>query len=149
MTDRTNDQLGEVADFDAFFAEQAEPEPRGVELKLYGHTYTLPGSLPALFTLQLHRMQHSADPDDIRRLLTFLFGPEAVDQWTERGMTDRQLGIVLLWSMANVAKPGSVSMERAAQLYDDREAAKALGKAQQPRPKGKKSKRPRNSGKRS
>jgi hypothetical protein len=144
---------GEVADFDAFFAEQAEPERHGVPLRLYGRTYTLPATLPALFTLQLHRVQHSARPDDIRRLLASLFGPDAVDHWTENGMDDRKLGIVLLWSTANVADPGGLSMERAAQLYDEREAAKAQGKAR-PRPvkpKGGKdngSRKPRSSGKR-
>lgn len=151
MTNSHDDQLGEggeVADFDAFFAEHAEPERTGVPLRLYGRTYVLPPSLPALFTLQLHRVQHSARPDDIRRLLASLFGPDAVDHWTERGMTDRQLGIVLLWATANVAKPGSVSMERAAQMYDEREQAKAQGKAR-PRPKGSKSTRPRSSGTRS
>lgn len=156
MTNLDDDQLGaahEVADFDAFFAEQAEPEPQGVPLKLYGRTYTLPGTLPALFTLQLHRVQNSARPDDIRRLLASLFGPDAVDHWTERGMSDRQLGIVLLWSTANVADPGAVSMERAEQLYDEREQAKAQGKAR-PRPakpkggKGNGSRKPRSSGKR-
>lgn len=156
MTNSHDDQLGEggeVADFDAFFAEHAEPERTGVPLRLYGRTYVLPTPPPTLFTLQLHRVQHSARPDDIRRLLSGLFGPDAVDQWTERGMTDRQLGIVLLWATANVADPGAVSMERAAQMYDEREAAKAQGKAR-PRPakpkggKGSKSTRPRSSGKR-
>lgn len=142
----------EVADFDAFFAEQAEPEKQGVPLKLYGRTYVLPATLPALFTLQLHRLQSSARPEDIRRLLGSLFGPDAVDHWTEAGMSDRHLGIVLLWSTTNVAKPGAVSMERAAQLYDEREAAK--GKATprpaqgKPRPKGKGKGKPRSSGKR-
>ncbi|WP_154685906.1 hypothetical protein [Streptomyces himastatinicus] len=145
----------EVADFDAFFAEQAEPERQGVPLKLYGRTYVLPPTLPALFTLQLHRVQHSARPDDIRRLLGSLFGPDAVDHWTEAGMDDRRLGIVLLWSTANVADPGAVSMERAARLYDEREAAKGKAAPRQtpakPRPKGKgKGKgKPRSSGTRS
>lgn len=146
----------EVADFDAFFAEQAEPELKGVPLRLYGRTYTLPPTLPALFTLQLHRVQHSARPEDIRRLLGSLFGPDAVDHWTEAGMSDRHLGIVLLWATANVAEPGVVSMERAAQLYDEREATK--GKAAprrapaKPKPKGNKGKgkgKPRSSGPRS
>lgn len=141
-----DDQLGEVADFDAFFAEQAEPEKQGQPVLLFGRTYTLPPSLPALFTLQLQRVQHSARPDDIRRLLGSLFGPDAVDHWTETGMTDRQLGIVLVYATSNVAEPGSVSMERAAELYDQREKAKAgaQGKAARarktpakPKPKGK------------
>ncbi|MEU1020258.1 hypothetical protein [Streptomyces sp. NPDC005898] len=156
MTEQPIDQAEdavEVADFDAFFAEQAEPEPKGVPLRLYGRTYTLPATLPALFTLQLHRVQHSARPEDIRRLLGSMFGPDAVDHWTEAGMSDRHLGIVLLWSTANVAEPGTVSMERAAQLYDEREAAK--GKAAprrapaKPRPKAKGKAKPRSSGKQS
>ncbi|MFZ3569281.1 hypothetical protein ACNYS0_20225 [Streptomyces sp. BH034] len=158
MTNLDDDQLeqdpagGEVADFDAFFAEQAEPEPQGIPLRLFGRTYTLPGTLPALFALQLHRVQHSSRPEDVRRLLGALFGPDAVDHWTERGMSDRKLGIVLLWATANVAEPDSVSMQRAAELYDEREQAKA-GKAA-PRPakpkggKGNASKKPRSSGKR-
>lgn len=140
----------EVADFDAFFAEQARPKRKGVPLRLFGRTYILPASLPALFTLQLHRVQHSARPEDIRRLIGSLFGPEAVDVFTEAGMEDRELGIVLLWSTANVAEPHSISMERAAQLYDEREAAK--GKAAprpartKPKNKGKGKGRPRSSG---
>ncbi|MEV5131441.1 hypothetical protein AB0K87_13225 [Streptomyces sp. NPDC053705] len=155
MTNLDDDQLEgahEVADFDAFFAEQAEQEPEGVPLKLYGRTYILPGTLPALFTLQLHRVQNSARPEDIRRLLGSLFGPDAVDHWTEAGMSDRHLGIVLLWSTANVADPGAVSMQRAAELYDEREQAKSTGKAT-PRPvkskakaKAKPKAKPRSSG---
>lgn len=144
----------EVADFDAFFAEQAEPAKQGVTLRLYGRTYVLPASLPTLFTLQLQRVQHSARPEDIRRLLGSLFGPDAVDHWTECGMDDRRLGIVLLWATAQTAEAGAVSMERAAELYDEREAAKATGKAaprkapNRPRPKGKGKGKPRSSGKR-
>ncbi|MFI1191539.1 hypothetical protein [Streptomyces californicus] len=143
----------EVADFDAFFAEQAEPEPKGHPLKLYGRTYTLPPTLPALFTLQLHRVQHSARPEDIRRLLGSMFGPDAVDHWTEAGMSDRHLGIVLLWATANVAEPGVVSMSRAAQLYDEREATKGKATAPKPpakpRPKAKGKAKQGSSGKRS
>ncbi|CAL9479967.1 hypothetical protein [Streptomyces sp. enrichment culture] len=142
--DIEHDQAVEVADFDAFFAEQRpEAERQGIPLRLYGRTYTLPASLPALFALQLHRVHTSARPDDIRRLLGSLFGPDAVDHWTERGMTDRQLGTVLLWATTNVAEPGAMSVEEAAAEYDRREAAKAAaGKATRPapakpRPKGK------------
>lgn len=98
MTDLDHDQALDVADFDAFFAEAAEREPQGTPLRLFGRTYHLPRSLPALFTLQLQRVQSSARPEDIRRLLGSLFGPSAVDDFTEAGMSDRQLGIVLLWS---------------------------------------------------
>ncbi|ALM38233.1 hypothetical protein [Streptomyces sp. FR-008] len=144
--------VDDVADFDAFFAEQGAPR-RGVPLRLFGRTYHLPPALPALYVLQLHRVKHSAAPEDVSRLLAALFGPDAVNHWADNGMDDRQLGIVLMWATANVAKPGAMSMEEAAAEYDRREAAKA-GKARRPattsrpkkRPKGKG--KPRNSGRR-
>ncbi|MGW7197219.1 hypothetical protein [Streptomyces chryseus] len=156
-TDDNLDQVDGVADFDAFFAEEAEPEKRGVPLRLYGRTYTLPAALPALFTLLLQRVRDSARPEDIRRLLAALFGADAPDHWTENGMSDRRLAIVLAWAIANIAAPGSVSMERAAELYDEREQAKAAGKAParktpakgKPRAKAKATAKPRSSGKRS
>lgn len=153
--DQVEDVLDDVADFDAFFAEQAAVEPAGAPLRLYGRAYTLPVGLPALVTLQLHRVQHSARPEDIRSLLGALFGPDALDTFTANAMTDRQLGVLLLWATANCAKPGAVSMTEAAELYDEREAAQGKARAaanrQQRRSgkgKGKGKKRP-NSGARS
>ncbi|MEV4966653.1 hypothetical protein AB0886_05215 [Streptomyces sp. NPDC024062] len=123
-------ELDDVADFDAFFAEQSEPKPEGQPLRMYGRTYHLPTSLPLLFTLQLHRLKTSARAEDITNLLGALFGPEAVQHWTDMRMSDRRLGILLKWATSNVATPGSLSMERAAELYDEQEAAKAAeGKA--------------------
>lgn len=117
---------GHVADFDAFFAEQNETR-FGATLRLYGHEYVLPTSLPLLFTLQMERVQNSSDPDDIRRLLSSLFGPAALDEWAEHGMTDRQLGVVLLWSAANSREPGCLTIAEAVDLYDEQEAAKEEG----------------------
>jgi hypothetical protein len=96
--------------------------------------------------LQLHRVMHSARPEDIRRLLGSLFGPAAVDDWAEAGMDDRKLGIVLMWATANVADPGSLSMEQAAAAYDKREAAKA-GKAPRPATTSRPKNRPKGKGK--
>lgn len=67
-------------------------------------------------------------------------------------MTDRQFGIVLIYSAANVRTPGSVTMKRAAELHDAQERARAAGKAAAPnraarRAKPKNGKR-RSSGKR-
>ncbi|WP_329148288.1 hypothetical protein OIU91_19840 [Streptomyces sp. NBC_01456] len=122
MSDRiTNGE--NVADFDAFFAEQNEPR-FGATLRLFGREYVLPTSLPLLFTLQMERVQNSSDADDIRRLLASLFGPTALDEWAEHGMTDRQLGVVLLWSAANAREPGCISIAEAVELYDEQEAGK-------------------------
>ncbi|MFM9368136.1 hypothetical protein [Streptomyces sp. Da 82-17] len=133
MTEHSQDHEHghEVADFDAFFAEHAEPR-FGAVLRLYGREYVLPTSLPLLFTLQMERVKDSDNPDDIRRLLSSLFGPAALDEWAEHGMTDRQLGIVLVWAAANSREPGCLSMPEAAAAYDEREAAEE-GKAL-PRP---------------
>ncbi|MGW0686551.1 hypothetical protein ACWD2L_24660 [Streptomyces sp. NPDC002754] len=147
--DDDDQALDDVTDFDQFFAEQTSTR-RGLPLRLFGRTYTLPPSLPALYVLQLHRVMHSANAEDVSRLLAALFGPDALNHWAENGMDDRQLGIVLMWSTANVAKPGAMSMEQAAAEYDRREAAKA-GKAQRPataRPKNRPKKKRPNSGRR-
>jgi hypothetical protein len=117
----------ESADFDAFFAEQVPDRPR-VAFTLYDREYVLPDSLPLLFTLQMERVQDSSDPDDIRKMLSTLFGDGSLDDWAEQGMTDRQLGIVLIYSAANIRRAGSMTMQRAAELHDEQEAAKA-GKA--------------------
>ncbi|WP_425829291.1 hypothetical protein [Streptomyces fractus] len=127
----------EVADFDAFFAEQTAPR-FGATLRLYGRDYHLPSSLPLLFTLQMERVKNSEDPDDIRRLLSSLFGPRALDEWAEHGMTDKQLGVVLLWAAANTREPGSLTIAGAVALYDEQEADKEAGgegKDQAPTPK--------------
>lgn len=153
MTEPTTDprETGDqVADFDAFFAEQGPAKREGERLRLYGREYRLPATVPALFTLQLQRVQNSARPEDIRAMLAALFGPDAVDDWAAHGMGDDQLGTVLLWGTANCAKPGSMSVERAAELYREREQAKSQqGKANRPANRSKGKGKPRSSGTRS
>ncbi|MFH9831167.1 hypothetical protein ACH4NC_07610 [Streptomyces sp. NPDC017201] len=126
--DEQLDQAAGHADFDAFFAEESATRPRE-QLTLYGTTYTLPESLPLLFTLQMERVQDSSDPDDVRRMLATLYGGDVLDVWAEHGMTDRQLGVVLMYSAANIRKAGSVTMARAAELYAEQDAGKAAAPA--------------------
>ncbi|WP_147481188.1 hypothetical protein [Streptomyces shenzhenensis] len=129
--DDLNDQVpavGDPADFDAFFAEQDTTRPRQ-PFTLYGTRYVLPDSLPLMFTLQMERVQNSSDPADVRRMLATLFGGDTLDVWAENGMTDRQFGIVLIYSAANMRTPGSVTMQRAAELHDEQERARSGGKA--------------------
>lgn len=118
---------GDPADFDAFFAEQDTSRPRE-SFTLYGTRYVLPDSLPLMFTLQAERVQDSNDPNDVRKMLGTLFGGDTLDTWAEHGMTDRQFGIVLIYSAANVRTPGSVTMQRAAELHDEQERARAAEK---------------------
>lgn len=118
------------ADFDAFFAEESAARPRQT-ITLYGTTYTLPDSLPLMFTLQAERTRNSSDPGDVRRLLATLFGRDTLDEWSAAGMTERQFGVLLIWAGANIKAPGKLGMREAAELYDDQEQ-QAQGKAQGP-----------------
>lgn len=142
----------QAGDFDAFFAEEVDKGKRPQQpVTVCGKTYTLPDSLPLMFTLSAERVQQSQSIDDVRKMLAPLFGRTALDDWAEGGMTDRQFRIVLIYSAANVRSPGSLTMEAAARLHDEQEAAKAAGKAQAPANRAerrKSSKKRRSSGKR-
>lgn len=119
----------QAADFDAFFGEEVNKGTRTRQpLTVCGRTYILPDSLPLMFTLQATRVQESSSIDDVRKMLTPLFGRDALDDWAEAGMTDRQFRIVLIYAAANVRAPGSLTMQGAAELHDEQEAAKAAGK---------------------
>lgn len=142
------DDTAGPADFDAFFAEESATRPRH-RLTLFGRTYTLPESLPLLFTLQMERVQDSSDPDDVRKMLATLYGDDVLDTWAEHGMTDRQLGVVLIYSAANIRTPDSCTMQRAAELYERQEAGKAAAPNRAARRTAKKGKKGRSSGARS
>ncbi|MFJ8146979.1 hypothetical protein ACIQ6R_18155 [Streptomyces sp. NPDC096048] len=135
--DYDDDQAGTgadmAADFDAFFGEEVGKGNRERQtLTLHGRTYTLPDSLPLMFTVGMERVQNSEDVADIRKVLTPIFGAAALDEWAEQGMTDRQFSIVLIYAGANMRSAGSLSMQGAADLYDRQAAAKAAGKAPAP-----------------
>lgn len=136
----------EFADFDAFFAEQPEPERTGPPFRLYGREWRLPERLGGMFAMLVQRMQASNDPADVRTLIGYLFGRDALDTFIANGMEDAQFSTLLLWATANVRQPGSLSIADADAARRRQEAAK--GKAGKPRPKGKKG-RPRSSGARS
>ncbi|MGC0205224.1 hypothetical protein [Streptomyces levis] len=120
-----------AADFDAFFGEEVAARPRQ-NVRVCGKTYTLPDSLPLMFTLQAERVQESSSVDDVRAMLAPLFGRDALDDWAAAGMTDRRFRIVLIYAVANVRNPGSLTMQAAAELHDQQEAEKAAGKAAGP-----------------
>lgn len=153
--DYDDDQAGTgqaAADFDAFFREEVDTGTRERQtLTVCGRTYTLPDSLPLMFTVGMERLQNSADVDDVRKMLAPLFGRDALDEWADGGMTDRQFRIILLYAAANVRAPGSLTMEGAAELHDRQEAEKAAaGKAAAPNraARRKKNGKRRSSGKR-
>ncbi|MET9253748.1 hypothetical protein [Streptomyces sp. NPDC003717] len=150
LAEQQLDTAGDPADFDAFFAEESATRPRQA-VTLYGTAYRLPESLPLLFTLQMERVQHSSSADDVRKMLATLYGGDVLDTWADHGMTDRQLGVVLIYSAANIKQPGSCTMARAAELYEQQEAGKAAApnRAARRTTAKKKGKRGRSSGGRS
>ncbi|MEV6073957.1 hypothetical protein AB0L80_02400 [Streptomyces sp. NPDC052069] len=145
------EQAAGAADFDAFFAEESATRVAQT-ISLYGTTYQLPDSLPLMFTLQMERVQNSSNPDDVRKMLATLYGVDVLTTWAEHGMTDRQLGVVLIYSAGNIRTPGSVTMPRAAELYAEQEAGKATAPnraARRAKPKKKAQKKAQTSGVRS
>jgi hypothetical protein len=118
----------EFADADAFF----EAEIQGVRpavLRLFGTDYTLPPRVPLAFNLLLARHQYDESLDAFGKVLAPLFGAAALEDWIERGIDDRRLGIVLAWSIANIKSPGSLSLPAAAKAFDEENAKDAEGKA--------------------
>ncbi|MEU8805059.1 hypothetical protein [Streptomyces anthocyanicus] len=126
--DYDDDQAVTGADFDAFFREEVDTgEQKRQPVTVCGRRYLLPDSLPLMFTVGMERLQKSADINDVRKMLSPLFGRTALDDWAEDGMTDRQFRIVLVYAAANVRAPGSLTMQGAAELHDKQEAEKSAG----------------------
>ncbi|GAA2825403.1 hypothetical protein RMN57_13265 [Kitasatospora sp. CM 4170] len=115
------------ADADAFFAaEVAKVVP--ATLRLYGKSYVLPKRVPLTFTLMLARHQDDEDMDAFAEVLTPLFGEDALQYWLDRGIDDRQLAIVLAWAVANVKRPGVITLAEAARAYDKQTTDRTRGK---------------------
>ncbi|UNZ18869.1 hypothetical protein [Streptomyces sp. 891-h] len=142
-----HDEQPNTADWDAFWAEErVEPEFDGMPFHMFEKEWHLPSRLPALIQVQMHRVRESADPEDIENLLGALLPRDLVDELIRRRADDRRMAILLAWAVANTATPGSLSLERARQLYDERDSTP--GKARKPRPSGSKNKKRKSSGRR-
>ncbi|MFE0877318.1 hypothetical protein ACFW4X_21085 [Streptomyces smyrnaeus] len=129
----------QFADFDAFFAEQPEPVRTGMPFRLYGREWRLPRELGGMFALLVQRLQASKNPEDVRTLVGYLFGRDALDTFVAHGMDDPQFGTLLLWATENIRKPGSMTVAEADAERQRRDAAKGKAKA---RPKKSAAKRP-------
>ncbi|MFI6443828.1 hypothetical protein [Kitasatospora sp. NPDC050543] len=118
----------DYADADAFFAAEVEHVQPAV-LRLFGTDYTLPPRVPLAFNMLLARHSEDESEEALARVLAPLFGDDALAFWLTKGIDDRQLGIVLAWSIANIKKPGALSLADAARVYDEETARKTEGKA--------------------
>lgn len=112
MSDETpNDLPGlpGVEDFDAFWETETETEtPRTT--RIMGDEVPLPRSLPLRFDMEARKLQRSKRPDDVRRLLGILVGPERIDTWAERGMDLEQFMVLLAWLPRVITGDQSVTL---------------------------------------
>lgn len=106
----SSENESEVADFDAFFTEQAQGPRSGTTLRLYGRDYVLPTSLPMMFALQMERVKDSDNP---RR-----HPPAALQPCSVRGRW--MSGQRRAWTTGNTRKPGTITVAEAAELYASR-----------------------------
>lgn len=125
MTDNTTEI--EFADFDAFAEEQGEPERTGVPFRLYGRTWRLPEQVGGMFALLVQRMHASEDAADVQRLVAYLFGRHALDEFLSHGMGDDQFATLLIWATDNIREPGSMTIAEADAERRRREDAKGKG----------------------
>jgi hypothetical protein len=118
----------DLEDADAFFAAEVSTV-RPAVLRLYGEEYELPTRTPLAFVMLAERNAADSSIDAVRKVLTPVFGEDALDVWVDRGMDDRQFGVILLWSTQNMRQPGCMTLAEAARIYDEQAAA---GKAPAP-----------------
>ena len=81
--------------FDAFWAEQSSGKTtviRGVEVPV-------PCDIPIAVELRVQELQESTSEDDMRELLSMLFGVDVLDQWSANGMGGLELQTVIAWAM--------------------------------------------------
>lgn len=129
LYDEDDELAPNYTDFDAFFNAEARTVEPAV-LHLYGTDYTLPTEVPLAFALLEERLRDAEGIDPLREILTPVFGAEALGLWLSRGISERRLGIVLMWAANNMARPGSVSIEQAIAQYETLQARQ--GKAPVP-----------------
>ncbi|SNR44068.1 hypothetical protein SAMN06265360_10619 [Haloechinothrix alba] len=104
----------EVEDFEAFWNQQGR---RGVRLNnVFGVDVELPAQLPLRYEFEARAPRGE---ESTRRMLSILFGEEALDTWIERGIDAEQLGVLLLWGAEN-ADGNRISLARAREKYHQR-----------------------------
>lgn len=83
--------------FDAFWAAQAKS---GRTTVIRGVTVPVPADLPLAFELRADELKESEAEQDIRELLSLLFGGDHFDEWRNAGMGLLELKTVLAWGAA-------------------------------------------------
>jgi hypothetical protein len=95
-----SDNADQTEDFDAFWAQR---ERKRKSTTVMGVAVELPASLPLQFELEARRLQRSKRDKDVRTLVGILFGADALDTWTAKGMDLEQLMVLLAWAPQVIA----------------------------------------------
>lgn len=123
------DEPLDAVDADAFFAAELSAV-RPAVLVLYGQEYVLPTRTPLSFSLLAERHATEESLSTFRKVLTPVFGEEALDDWLDRGIDERKLAIVLMFAAQNMDRPGSATLADCARRYAEQDArGKALNRA--------------------
>jgi hypothetical protein len=127
---REQAEAAETADFDAYRALQA---PTTLGVKIRGRVFHLPKQAPLSFTLETERQKSGSGrmtTEDLRRMVTMLFGPQALDHIVESGYDHDDLGILIMYASANLGSPVErVSFAEAERFYRENEERLRSGKA--------------------
>ncbi|MFF3398241.1 hypothetical protein ACFYW6_06980 [Streptomyces sp. NPDC002659] len=86
-----------VDSFDAFWAQVSSTGTetiRGIEVKT-------PTDVPLALELRIKDLEQSESEDDLRELITLLFGEDILDRWRDAGMGLLEFKTVLAWGMAH------------------------------------------------
>lgn len=83
--------------FDAFWEQQGKS---GRTTVIRGVTVPVPADLPLAFELRADELKESEAEQDIRELLSLLFGGDHFDEWRSKGMGLLELKTVLAWGAA-------------------------------------------------
>lgn len=106
-------------DFDAFW--QSRTRKRKVTT-IMGRRTELPAALPLQFELEAKKVARSKRDKDVRRMVSILFGDEALAEWAEAGMDSEQFAVLLAWAPRVIAGH-DVTLAQVAQELADYQAA--------------------------
>lgn len=109
-----------VEDFDAFWSAQNRT---GRKVRLFGEVVTLPPALPLQFEFEARKLQRSKRGRDVSKLVGILYGPDALEKFSRKGLDADQFQLLLAWTPRAISDP-TVTLQ---QVADELAAAEAKG----------------------
>lgn len=88
----------EPRSWDEFWAATTAKQRRTEVIR--GLEVDVPYDLPLDFRARMEELSDSDDEDDVRELVAELYGPDALDAWTQAGMGSVEFQVILAWGVA-------------------------------------------------